>query len=322
MQRFRSWVITSLVVLPATLVFAQTAEQEKLDWFDGETRTFVVNGYSTSFQWPAVLQRKLDRYFEGKRVIEVKSATHGGTPIARWINIETGEPLQPWTLKLRPLLNSKAQPTIVLGQQSLQWVFGDRANGIRNDQDTVNLRKGADALQRYSDLLFADGADAVVIAMHIYKQGMEPAIGNERLALELFLKSKPANVYAGPDVWQPTSKLWPQAFQSDKVHPNAMGAEVMAHHWFKTLLTLSGREVPTWSEEEMDKAIRDPPPPAAARPQRGRGGNMADRMRRHDKNGDGKITKAEFQGPAPVFTRFDRNQDGVVDSKELETSSQ
>ena len=281
MQRLRLLVITLLAALPISPAFCQTDAKGKLDWFNGEPKTFVVNGYSTSFHWPAMLQRKLDRYFDGKRVIEVKSATAGGTPIARWMNVETGAPLQPWTQKLRPILKEKDQPTIVLGQQSLQWVFGDRAKGIGSDRDTANIQKGSEALQRYADLLLADGADAVVIAMHIYKTGMEPAIGNERLALARFLESKPANVYAGPDVWQPTKKLWPQAFRADKVHPNGMGAEVMAHHWFVKLLELCGQEVPAWSEAEMNKAISNPPVLAesSGRPPSGNGRNIVVLMR-------------------------------------------
>ena len=96
---------------------------------------------------------KLDKYFDGKRVIEVKSATQGGTPVAKWMNLETGQPLAPWTQKLRPLLKDRKQPTIVLAQQSLQWAFGDRSAGIRNAQDTGNIRKGAGAIKKYADLL-------------------------------------------------------------------------------------------------------------------------------------------------------------------------
>lgn len=46
--------------------------------FSSQPKLIVVNGYSTSFQWPNLLQRKLDRYFDGKRIIEVKSAAQAG----------------------------------------------------------------------------------------------------------------------------------------------------------------------------------------------------------------------------------------------------
>ena len=54
---------------------AKQSSNRELKLFDEEPKTFVVNGYSTSFQWSKILQCKLDKYFVGKRVIEVKSAT-------------------------------------------------------------------------------------------------------------------------------------------------------------------------------------------------------------------------------------------------------
>jgi hypothetical protein len=296
----------------ATTVSAQQSSNRGLKLFDGEPKALVVNGYSTSFQWPKILQRKLDNYFDGNRVIEVKLATQGGTPIAKWINLETGQPLAPWIQKLRPLLKDKKQPTLVLAQQSLQWAFGDRSAGIRNAQDTGNIRKGAGAIKKYADLLLADGADEVFIGMHIYKKPMEPVIGNERLALAEYIKSQPQHVHAGPDVWQPTSKVWPQAFRVDKVHPNEMGSEIMAQHWFAALLKHDGREIPSWSEEEMKKAIANPPKKVA-----GGGRNIVERILRHDKNGDGKVTKEEFNGNERVFIRFDKDSDGVLSKEEI-----
>jgi len=296
----------------ATTVSAQQSSNRGLKLFDGEPKALVVNGYSTSFQWPKILQRKLDNYFDGNRVIEVKLATQGGTPIAKWINLETGQPLAPWIQKLRPLLKDKKQPTLVLAQQSLQWAFGDRSAGIRSAQDTGNIRKGAGAIKKYADLLLADGADEVFIGMHIYKKPMEPVIGNERLALAEYMKSQPQHVHAGPDVWQPTSKVWPQAFRVDKVHPNEMGSEIMAQHWFAALLKHDGREIPSWSEEEMKKAIANPPKKVA-----GGGRNIVERILRHDKNGDGKVTKEEFNGNERVFIRFDKDSDGVLSKEEI-----
>ena len=46
---------------------------------DGKPKVIIVNGYSTSFRWPDLLQRKLDRYFDLKRVVEVKRATKGSS---------------------------------------------------------------------------------------------------------------------------------------------------------------------------------------------------------------------------------------------------
>jgi len=222
--------------------------------FDARPKVLVVNGYSTSFHWPGILQRKLDRY-SGKRVLEVVPATRGGTPVAKWIDVLTGEPLPPYLKTVRPALaKAGARPVVVLAQQSLQWAFGPRTAGIRNAQDAERIRRGADVLEKYARLLLRDGADLVFIAMHIYKKPMEPEIGNERLALAGFLKRNLPGVAAGPDVWTPTSRLWPQAFARDKVHPNRVGAEVMAQHWFECLLAHDGLAAPPWSRDEMRQA--------------------------------------------------------------------
>lgn len=224
--------------------------------FTGEERVFVVNGYSTSRVWPDVLQRKLDRYFDGNRVISVEKALEPGTPIARWMDRETGEPREPWRETLAPALD-RATPVIALAQQSLQWAYHEREAGIDGRDDTGAIEHGADVLELYANRLLEDGAAHVFIATHIYKKPMEPVIGNERLALEALLDRDPANVTAGPDVWEPTKDHWPEAFHEDEVHPNDAGAEIMAHYWFQRLLESDERTVPDWSREEMETALTE-----------------------------------------------------------------
>ena len=312
----------SLVLLITPAINAgerSTPSQQRV--LDETPKLIVVNGYSTSFQWPRILQRKLDRHF-GRRVIEVKPATKGGTPIAKWMDAQTGEPLKPWTDVLRPALRAvDNRPRILLAQQSLQWAFGDRGEGIRNADDRERIRQGADVIQRYAELALKDGARQVFVAMHIYKRPMEPEIGNERLALAELLKREVPCLYAGPDVWEPTKKLYPKAFAQDLVHPNAIGAEVMAQKWFETLLKHDGLEIPDWSREEMQRAIAA----EAQRPKmQGRSASAGDRrpsveefFRRNDRNGDGKLTKEEFpEGVRQMFSRIDADEDGVVTKEE------
>ena len=311
-----------LILTPPAAAQLPTA-QKNLDWFDGKPKTFVVNGYSTSFHWPAILQRKLDKY-SGSRVIDVQSATQGNTPIAKWMNVDSGQPSSVWIEKLQPLLQDQRQPTIVLAQQSLQLLFDGRSAGIRSAQDTARIHTGSQALAKYADLLIADGADSVVIAMHIYKQPMEPEIGNERFALAQFMASHPSNVHAGPDVWSPTRPLYPQAFQADKVHPNSIGAEVLAHHWFARLLELNDRTVPSWSEDEMRAAIAKAPTPIKQLGlQRGRKPRISFEriVAREDSNHDHKVTKAEFKGPKKLFDRLDQNRDGILTESDFENRS-
>ncbi|MFQ5808883.1 MAG: SGNH/GDSL hydrolase family protein, partial [Armatimonadota bacterium] len=265
------WAGTLFVSCLATTAQPQPA---KLKILDPTPKVIVVNGYSTSMgqpSWPGMLQQKLDRYFDGKRVIEVKSATKGGTPIAKWIDVATGEPREPWLSIVRPrLAEAGDRPTIVLCQQSLQWAFGNRRAGIRSEDDAEHIRQGADAMEKYVKLLKQDGADLVFLGMHIYKHPMEPAIGNERLALAELIRRKIPDVHPGPDVWTPTKELYPEAFAGDLLHPNSVGKAVMAHHWLATLCKYDGVDVPDWSREEMEQAIEQGVPPAEREADRAR----------------------------------------------------
>lgn len=275
-----------ILLLPGSVAAA-----EKLKIFDGNSKTIIVNGYSTSFRWPAALQRKLDKHLDGRPYIQVKSATKGGTPIAKWMDAKTGEPLSPWTTILAPAIKKEGdRPVIVLCQQSLQWAFGARGAGIQDAGDTQHIRQGADVLQKYTDRLLADGADLVFVATHIYKKPMEPSIGNERLALAEFIKRKRSNVLAGPDVWEPTKAKYPTAFAADKVHPNAYGAEIMAQKWFETLLKHDGLDLPKWSQEEL----------AAA----------------ENSSSDQPTASPERRIPARILQKYDTNKDGTLDKEE------
>ena len=225
--------------------------------FNGERRVFVANGYSTTRNWPDVLQRKLDRYHNNQRVIEVINTYRSGTPIAKWIDVETGERLSKWKKTLQPVLEGETQsPVILLAQQSLQWVFSDdRFEGINGPNDAVRIEQGADAIELYANLAKEDGADLVFMAMHIYKTGFEPQIENEKYGLEAAVARNIDLFYEGPDVWTPTSQNFPVGFAKDLIHPDPVGDEVIAHFWFARLLEFDGKAVPAWSQEEMEDAI-------------------------------------------------------------------
>jgi len=264
LKRFCTTCVLVLLAVsyPVALRAAQD-EPDALKIFSGEPRLLIVHGYSTSAHWWAFLQHKIDRYMRGpsNRVVEVQLCNKGGTPIAKWMNVETGEPSDAWRSRFTPMIQAEKgkRPVIVLGQQSLQWAFTDRAAGIRNNQDTQRIQRGADIIEQYGQRILDDGAAAVFVGMHIYKISMEPEIGNERLALAELMRRKPKRIFSGPDVWEPTSKQHPLAFDRDRVHPNYIGAEMMAHYWFASLLEHDGLEVPAWSRQEMEDAIANKP---------------------------------------------------------------
>lgn len=321
----RLYTMCVLVLLTLSCPAAgRTAQNEahELKIFSGEPRLLIVHGYSTSAHWWAFLQHKIDRYMHGpdSRVVEVQLCNKGGTPIAKWMNVETGEPSDAWQRRFTPMIQAEKgkRTVIVLAQQSLQWAFDDRTAGIRNNQDTQRIQRGADIIEQYGQRILDDGAAAVFVGMHIYKISMEPEIGNERLALTELMRRKPEGIFSGPDVWEPTSKQHPLAFDRDRVHPNYIGAEIMAHYWFASLLKHDGLKVPAWSRREMEDAIANRPlgltrgraafaqllkdwqiarRPASQTPgsrsPRGNRGLSQRILDRYDKDGDGQLNQEE-----------------------------
>ncbi len=245
----------------------QTLEQS-LKILDDNPKLILVNGYSTSFKWPDLLQRKLIRYYEGRECpLKVERITKGGTPISRWIDVETGEPRSPWEKIVRPgMAKAEGRPVIVLCQQSLQFIWGRGQEGIRSAEDGERIQQGTDAMDKYVRLLQKDGADLVILAVHIYKEGFEPAIENEKYALDALMKRKIPNLVRGPDVWTPSKKVHPMAFARDRKHPNSVGSEIMAQLWFEALLEHDDLEIPEWSRHEMQEAIEKGPSEAEMQP--------------------------------------------------------
>ena len=56
--------------------------------------------------------------------------------------------------------------------------------------------------------------------------------------------------------------------------------------------------------------------PTTQPPKPGGGGSDHPFMQREDRNGDGKVSREEFRGPAEHFNRFDRNKDGLLTEDE------
>lgn len=75
-QRF---LLTLCLLLVTSLCPASAGERVEVKIFSGEPRLLIVHGYSTSSNWWAFLQHKIDRYMDGSktRVVEVQLCNKG-----------------------------------------------------------------------------------------------------------------------------------------------------------------------------------------------------------------------------------------------------
>ena len=252
---------STVVACVATLTLACADATSAV--LDGVEKAFVISGYSTSAHWPDMLQAKLDRLTDGERVYHIRNAWASGSPVERWIDIETDRPKRPYTDMLEEFFGEKSplpQPTVALCQQSLQFlqipdVETPRAGPVSGPDDAVGRAFGADAFASLAEMLHLDGCSTVFIAAHIYKKPLEPQIGSERHALTDLLARDVPYVVPGPDVWEPTEAGYPELFAEDLLHPNMLGAAVMAQLWFEALLQHDELAVPDWSRAELEAEL-------------------------------------------------------------------
>jgi len=212
---------------------------------DGTVKSMVVVGYSTSYAWPDMLQEMLDEHSGGERVYHVLNAVIGGSPVGRWIASPDSEDYQDtYGAMLRDFFGPDARlregapgPTVAIVQQSLQRTPTPetRLGPVTSVDDAEGIRTGADALETLARQLQDDGVERVYLAMHIYKEGYEPEVGNERFALEALLERGHDFIFRGPDVWSPTIREHPEAFTDDRLHPNERGMKIMAELWYRAL---------------------------------------------------------------------------------------
>lgn len=212
---------------------------------DGTEKSFVLVGYSTSYAWPKMLQEMLDEHSGGERMYHLLNAVIGGSPVGRWIAPPDSSDYQDTYGKMlrdffghEPRLRGAApKPTVAIVQQSLQRTptGATRLGPVVSAHDKRGVEIGADALMQLVRQLRDDGVDDVYIAMHIYKEGYEPEVGNERFALAALLDRGHDYIHEGPDVWSLSLKEHPDAFTEDRLHPNERGGKIMAEAWYRTL---------------------------------------------------------------------------------------
>lgn len=219
---------------------------------DGAEKSLVLVGYSTSYAWPQILQEMLDEHSGGTRRYHVLNAVIGGSPVGRWIASPESEDYQDtYGAMVRDFFGPDARlrgdapvPTVAFLQQSLQRTPtpATRLGPVASAEDEDGIRIGADALEQLVTQLRADGIERVYIAMHIYKEGYEPEVGNERFALDALLRRGHPFIFAGPDVWSLSIREHPEAFTEDRLHPNERGAKIMAEAWYRTLAADDARQ--------------------------------------------------------------------------------
>lgn len=218
---------------------------------DGQEKSLVVVGYSTSYVWPQLLQDMLDEH-AGGRTYHILNAVIGGSPVGRWIaGPDSDDYHDTYGAMLRdffgadPRLRGAAPPpTVAIVQQSLQRTPTPetRLGPVTAAGDREGIEIGTEALATLVEQLRSDGVEHVFIAMHIYKEGYEPEVGNERFALDALLRRGLPYAHAGPDVWSLTIREHPQAFTEDRLHPNERGSKLMAEAWYRSLAGDAARQ--------------------------------------------------------------------------------
>ena len=215
---------------------------------DGREKSLVIVGYSTSYAWPTMLQDMLDEQAGGvgvTRKYHVLNAVIGGSPVGRWIAVPDSADYQAtYGAMVRDFFGDDARlrgdlpaPAVAVVQQSLQRTPTPetRLGPVTSVDDKAGIEIGADALERLADRLRDDGIERVYYGMHIYKEGYEPEVGNERFALAALLARRHDTIFAGPDVWSLTIGEHPEAFAEDRLHPNERGGKIMAAAWYRAL---------------------------------------------------------------------------------------
>ena len=208
---------------------------------DGREQSFVVVGSSGSYVWPQMLQDMLDEHVGG-RVYHVNNASVSSSPVSNWTaEVGTQDYESTFGTMLRDYFGDEARlrslapsPSIALCQVTLQGTVSHRGP-VSSMVDKDGIRIGADALERLGTMLHEHGVERVYMAMHMYKDGFEPHVGNERLALRALLDREHDFVFEGPDVWSATIAEFPHAFGEDRQHLSERGMKIVAEAWYRTL---------------------------------------------------------------------------------------
>ncbi len=218
------------------------AADERGDFLDGRPRSFLVLGDETSLVWPRLLQDMLDAHAKTPGLYRVFNASVVGARAARW----TGRD-DPALAELgarffgqRPRGSAPA-PTVALCQVTLAGI-GDERGPVKSEHDMLGAEMGADVLERLVLELERLGVERVLFSTPLYREGSEPEGGLEHVAHERLLARDHESVRAGPDLWTPSFRYFPDGYEEDRVRPNEFGMKLMAEEWYRRLAGPEARE--------------------------------------------------------------------------------
>jgi hypothetical protein len=226
-----------LQVRPESLVPAEAAHRGPplSEYLTGAPTTFLVFGDTDSFVWPTMLQDLLDRHARGGVYHVINASSSAGAK--DWSDPDALRELLAGALRE----HDEQAPRVALCQVSLRGI-GDERGPVKSEHDMLGAEKGADALERLATALHALGVEHVLFATSPYRQGADPELRLERVALERLLARGHDFVAAGPELYEPTRRYFPDAYAADEHELNEFGIKLLGEEWYRFLAGPEARE--------------------------------------------------------------------------------
>jgi hypothetical protein len=189
-----------------------------------------------SFVWPTMLQDLLDTHAQvGGLYTVINASMPAGADL--WAAPEGLEQFVAAATRQR----GAPTPRIALCQVSLRGI-GDERGPVKTEHDMLGAESGADALERLARALHALGVEHVLFATSPYRDGADPELSLERIALERLLARGLDFVSPGPDLYRPTRRYFPDAYVTPSGELNEFGIKLLGEEWYRWLAGPEARE--------------------------------------------------------------------------------
>ncbi|MBA4065749.1 MAG: hypothetical protein C0501_18925 [Isosphaera sp.] len=249
--------LAAFVAVPVPAAEPAPAPREAaLKIFDGKPKTVVcvTNSHAGGRQ----LDQKLKRYFGGNSPITVKFTTGWSTPVdARTGAVHAGSWLDTFSLAKE---KEAGNPVIVIALSGVELQRpAVKGQPVVVNDETVKL--GVDTLGYFVAALKAKGAAEVFVSTYHHFETHDRADRrgqyDEAFAPKVFAAyNEKTKANRAIDCLPLTRKHHPLTIGADEFHPSKAGYAVYSHLWFEALLKHDGLDVPAWSAEEMDAALK------------------------------------------------------------------